>query len=296
MRRFSSRDGVLLILSLIVTFMLLPPSSKLLAETTDSESVAGDFMALSGLDHQIQQMPRWYATLVDQIFVGLEQGGQRVPGKTKRMVRQSFLDALDAESLQGEIRHRLDKDLPEQVANPTLDWLRSDLGRRITDLENRAKSPEAALQQAAFTLQLQIEPPSAERMQLVRRLEDATGGSDHAVDGWETVAVTLGAVMTAGMADGPQRAKDIVREKLAKLRPDVKTLFRQASLRHMLFMYRTLTDEELSRYAEFLESETGKELTRIVNEVLTHVTTGAIERMEALLTDSLARDHQKAGI
>jgi hypothetical protein len=145
-------------------------------------------------------------------------------------------------------------------------------------------------------MQLQIEPPLPERMQLTRRLEEATGSSDHAVEGWEIVAVALGIAMTAGTANGRPDGKDILRERLVKLRPDMKTLLLQASLRHMLFTYRTLTDEELGRYVKFLESETGRTLTRIVNGVVINVASGAIERMETTLTDSLARNRQKAGV
>jgi hypothetical protein len=296
MRRLSAQGGVTLTLSLFVMFLLLLLSLVLLTETASSESIADDFMTLSGLDHQLQQMPRWYAALVDQVFAGIELRGQRVPGKTKRMVRQTFLDALDADVLEEEVRHRLDQELPEQVAKPTVDWLRTDLGRRITALEKEASSPESALQQAAFAMQLQIEPPLPERMQLTRRLEEATGSSDHAVEGWEIVAVALGIAMTAGTANGRPDGKDILRERLVKLRPDMKTLLLQASLRHMLFTYRTLTDEELGRYVKFLESETGRTLTRIVNGVVINVASGAIERMETTLTDSLARNRQKAGV
>jgi hypothetical protein len=198
--------------------------------------------------------------------------------------------------MQEEVRHRLGQELPEQVAKPTVDWLRTDLGRRITALENEASSPETSLQQAAFGMQLQLEPPSPERMQLTRRLEEATGSSDHAVEGWEIVAVALGVAMTAGTPNGRFEGKDILRERLAKLRPDMKTLLLQASLRHMLFTYRTLTDQELGRYVEFLESETGRTLTRIVNGVVINVASGAVERMETTLNDSLTRNRQKAGV
>ena len=287
---------VALIVFLAVTFLSFGFSSVLSAEPAHNESMAADFMALSGLDHQIQQMPRWYATLVDQVFASIELGGQRIPGKTKRIVRQTFLDALDAEGMQGEVRHRLEQELPEQVVKPTVDWLRTDLGRRITALENEASSPESAIQQAAFAMQLQFEPPSPERMQLTRRLEEATGSSDQAVEGWETVAVALGIAMTAGMANPRPDGKDILRERLAKLRPDMKILLLQASLRHMLFTYKTLTDEELRHYVEFLESATGRELARIVNGVVIGVTSSAIDRMETTLTDSVARNRQKAGV
>ncbi|HET9575153.1 MAG TPA: hypothetical protein VFP04_02060 [Nitrospira sp.] len=296
MRQFNTLGRVALILSLAVTFLWLGPGSVLLAETVNNESMAADFMALSGLDNQIRQMPRWYAILVDQVFAGLERGGHRIPGKTKHMVRQTFLDAMDGDVLQKEVRHRLDRELPEDVAKPTVAWLRTDLGRRITALENEATSPESSLQQAAFAMQLQLEPPSPERMQLTRRLEEATGSSDQAVEGWEIVAVALGVAMTAGTPNGRADGKDVLRERLAKLRPDMKTLLLQASLRHMLFTYRTLTDQELGRYVEFLESETGRTLTRIVNGVVIHVASSAVERMEATVTDSLARNRQKTGV
>src|SRR5262249_50244753 len=199
MRWFNTLGRVVLLLSLAVTILSLSLCSDLLAETANNESLAADFMALSGLDHQIQQMPRWYATLLDQVFASIEMGGHRIPGKTKHMVRQTFLNALDANVMREEVRHRLGRELPEQVGKPTVDWLRTDPVRRFTALENEASSPDSAIQQAAFAMQLQIEPPSPERMQLTRRLEEATGSSDQAVEGWETVAVALGIAMAAGM-------------------------------------------------------------------------------------------------
>jgi len=296
MRWFNTLGRAALVLSLAVTILSVSLYSDLSAETASNESLAADFMALSGLDHQIQQMPRWYASFLDQVFANIEMGGHRIPGRMKHMVRQTFLNALDANVMQEEVRRRLGRELPEQVAKPTVDWLRTDLGRRITALENEASSPDSAIQQAAFAMQLQIEPPLPERMQLTRRLEEATGTSDQAVEGWETVAVALGIAMAAGMPNARPDGKDILRERLAKLRPDMKVLLLQASLRHMLFTYRTLTDEQLRHYVEFLESETGRALTRIVNGVVINAASSAIDRMETSLTDSVAKNRQKTGV
>src|SRR5215471_1564487 len=114
MRWFNTLGRAALVLSLAVTILSVSLYSDLLAETASNESLAADFMALSGLDHQIQQMPRWYASFLDQVFANIEMRGQRIPGKTKHMVRQTFLDALDADIMQKEVRHRLGRELPEQ--------------------------------------------------------------------------------------------------------------------------------------------------------------------------------------
>ena len=296
MRPYSKPRRVLLILSLAVAILSIGLPTVLFGETTGTTTLATEFMTLSGLDLQIQQMPKQYMTLVDMFFNGIEQGGHRIPGKMKRMVRQNFQDALKAERLQEEIRHRLDQDLPEQVAKPALDWLHTDLGKKITALETETDSPESVLQQAAFAIQLQNEPPSPARMGLTRRLEAASGASDHAVEGWETVTVALGIVMAANTGLGLPDSKEAVRERLAKMRPTMKNLLLQASLRHILYTYRTLTDDELGRYVEFLESDAGRQVTRIVDGVVMSVSSSAIEQMETTLTDSLASRRRKSGV
>lgn len=284
----------IVVITLLVASISWGPA-RVLAESARPDSLSADLMSLSGLDHHIQQIPRLYTALVDQLLTGIEKKeGKVVPRPIKHAIRQSFLAALEPQGLQQDVRRRLDNVLSAGVAAKAGEWLRSDLGRKITALEKDANSPESAIQQATFLLQLQMEAPSAERMRLVRRLADVNGSSDHAVDVWETITVALVQVMAAAGGVPPPGSPEAIRQKVSTLRPNMKALYQQAVLLQMLFAYRDLPDAELHEYAAFLESDTGRHTVTVVNRALREATVSAITQMEPTLVESLTRDHRKA--
>lgn len=292
--RLSNALGPLIVVVILLVGSFSGGQGRAYAELESGASVPDDFMSLSGLDHHIQQLPRSYMALIDVILTGIEKQGKVVSRPIKLVVRQSFLAALEPHVLQQEVRRRLDNALSSGLVAQAGDWLRSDLGRKITALEKEASSPEASVQQAAFLLQLKMEAPSAERMRLVRRLAEVNGSGDHAVEVWETITVTLVQVMAAAGGDNPPGGTEAIRQKLSTLRPNMKALFQQAALLEMLFAYRALRDAELNEYAAFLESETGRQTFTIVNSALKEAATSAIKNMEPTLVNSLRKDYRKA--
>jgi len=59
----------------------------------------------------------------------------------------------------------------------------------------------------------------------------------------------------------------------------MKGMFEQGRIFQGLFTYRTLTDEELKAYAEFLETPAGRDVTQIINRA---VQGAAIEAIQSI--------------
>lgn len=194
---------------LAISFVLLLGFPPLAISATDEQTV-GEVMELSGLTQQIPRLPNDYMTLVDQLLAGLER--QRYPmSKTLRtQIRQSFKEALTTESFESEIRSRLFENLSQETALATTTWLRSDLGQKVTTAEVSASSEEKSVQFATFFLQLQLERPAPERLQVVRRIEAVTQGSEMATEAWEAIVAAIGRALEGEYRTrNPQNKKNL---------------------------------------------------------------------------------------
>jgi hypothetical protein len=280
-------------LQLALTLVLLT-ALPVPADPAADEAMIGDLMELSGLTQQIQRLPQAYMTFVDQLFLGLERQRQPVPRSLQRHIRQSFTHALTPERLEQDIRSRLVRGLPQDVTLATLTWLQSDLGKKITVVELDVGSAEKPIELATFVLQLQLEPPSPERLQLVRRVEEVIQGSELATEAWETVVLAIAPAIEAEFAKKQQEGGEKFQEQLASVRSNLKSLFQQGRLLEVLFTYRTLTDEELNRYVEFLEGPPGRDVTKVVNGALQGAAISAIKNMQPSLLKSVKPERDTA--
>jgi hypothetical protein len=280
-------------LQLALTLVLLT-TLPVAAEPAADESMIGELMELSGLTQQIPRLPQAYMTFVDQLFVGLERQRHPVPKSLQRHIRQSFVHALTPERLEPEIRSRLVHGLPQDTTLATLTWLQSDLGKKVTAAELNAGSAEKSIELATFVLQLQLERPAPERLQLVRRVEEITQGSELATEAWEAVVVAVARAVEADLATKDPQRSEKLQEHLASVRASMKGMFQQGRLIEVLFTYRTLTDEELKRYVEFLEAPTGRDVTKVVNGALQGAAITAIQNMQPSRLKSVKPEGDKA--
>lgn len=257
------------------------------AISASDEQTVGELMELSGLTQQIPHLPNHYMTLVDQLLVGLERQRHPVSKTLRSQIRQSFAESLTPENFASEIRSRLIENLSEDAALATTSWLRSDLGRKITTAEVNASSAEQSVQFATFFLQLQLERPAPERLQVVRRIEAITQGSEMATEAWEAIVAAIGRALEGEYrAKNPQN-KTNLEEYLASMRGSVKGMFEQGRLFQGLFTYRAVTDEELKEYAEFLETPTGRDVTHTINRAVQGAAIDAIHNIKPSRTKSL---------
>lgn len=254
-----------------------------LAVSASDEQIVGELMELSGLSQQIPRLPNEYLTLVDQLLVGLERQRHTMPKNLRRQIRQSFVDALTPEHLESKIRSRLLDGLSQDTILTTVSWLRSDLGKKITTAELNASSAEKSVQLTTFLLQLQLERPAPERLQLVRRIEEIIQGSEMATEAWEAIVAAVARALEGENRTRNLQNKEILEEHMASMRGSVKTMFQQGRIFEVLFTYRTLTDEELKQYAEFLETPVGRDITKIMNRAVHGVAIDAIQNIQPAL-------------
>jgi hypothetical protein len=278
---------------LVFSAVLLLGVPSFAALVSDGETVE-ELMELSGLTQQIPRLPTEYMTFVDQLLAALERQRHPVPSKLRRQIRQSFVDALTPERLESEIRARLLDGLSQDTTLATVSWLRADVGKRIIAAELNASSPEKSVQFATFLLQLQVERPAPERLQLIRRIEQITQGSEMATEAWEAVVSAVARALEAEYRTKNLKGKEQLQEYLASIRGSVKDMFQQARIVQALFTYRLLTDEDLQQYAEFLETPAGRDVTQTINRAVQGAAIGAIQNVQPALLQSPRSPDERA--
>lgn len=262
-----------------------------LAVSASEDQIVGELMELSGLKQQIPHLPNEYMSIVDQLLVGLERKRHPVPKSVRRHIRQSFVDALAPEYLESEIRSRLLDGLSQDTTVAAVNWLRSDVGKKITAAELNLRSAETPLQLATFLLQLRLERPAPERLQLARRIEEINQGSEMATEAWEAIATSVARALDCGC--GTNNLQNL-EESLTSMRGSLKGMFHQGRIFEILFTYRTLTDEELKQYAEFLETPAGRDVTQIMNRAVQGTAVDAIRNIQPSLRKNLQSPNDEA--
>jgi Uncharacterized protein conserved in bacteria (DUF2059) len=248
------------------------------ALSLSDEQALGELIELSGLKQQIPHLPNEYMSIVDQLLAGLEQKRHAVPKSVRGAIRQSFVEALTPEYLESEIRSRLLGGLSEDTTAATVNWLRSDVGKKITAAELNLRAADTPVQLATFLIEFQLERPAPERLQLARRIEEINQGSEMATEAWEVVSTAVARALDCECGTNNLQKLE---ESLAFMRGSMKGMFHQGRIFEVLFTYRTLTDEELKQYAEFLETPAGKDVTQIMNRAVQGAAIDAIQKIQA---------------
>ena len=245
------------------------------------EQLVDELIDLSGLKQQIPRLPNEYMTLVDQVLTGLDRRNP-MPNNLRRELRQSFVDALSPERFEPQIRSRLLHTLSQDTSIATVNWLRSDLGKKITAAEVNVGSPDRSVQLATFMLRLQLERPTPERLHLVRRIQEITQGSEMATNAWEAIIGAIARALEGGLRGNKFQSKEKLEQFMASIRGSIKGMFEQGQIFEALFTYQTVTDEELKQYAEFLETPAGSEVTKSINSAVQGVAIDAIQNIRPL--------------
>jgi len=239
---------------LALTFLLVLGIPNIAVSGPDGQ-IVDELIELSGLKQQIPRLPNEYMTLVDQVLAGLDRH-YPMPKNLRRDLRQNFVDALAPDSFEAQVRSRLLDGLSQGTTVATVNWLRSEVGKKITAAEVNVGSAERSVQLATFMMRLQLERPTPERLQLIRRIEEITQGGEMATEAWEAIIGAIARALQGG--DKNLQGKEKLEEFLSSIRGSIKGMFQQGQIFEALFIYQALTDEELKQYAEFLERRQGE--------------------------------------
>lgn len=231
------------------------------AAAPNKETLAKELMKLSGLGQQIRQIPR-------QVLAGFDRDGKKLSPQRYTALRRVLSQAYNAQTLEQHVYKRVHGELTSELATKALGWLRTDLARKITKLEERASTPQAIQQMQGFAKKLESSPPSQQRLGLARRIDLATDATELMLDITESSTFGLAMALDATLPPDQRQGEARLRVQMERQRPILREAYQQLSMVNTLFTYQSLSDAELERYVDFLESEVGTQYTTLANTAL----------------------------
>jgi|GEM_PF-1044993 len=217
----------------------------------DIKSSVREVYEVSGMATVVKEVSHHYLS-------GLAQIRDRLPPELYSALRQAGLEAYDWKRLETIILSGLEETFDAGLVQEVMGWLKSPLGRKITALENESSTPDAMRKLESYAKQLQKNPPSKSRLELEERLETAVRASEQCAEVF--LLSFLGAAMgqSALQPHEERPGTDQMRKWLAEQHPRILQNCREFQRLLFLFTYQSLSDDEISRYVAFAESESGR--------------------------------------
>lgn len=165
--------------------------------------------------------------------------------------------AYSADRLRQLIAAEIGKSLSLEDEKVVLAWLDSDIGRRMTALEEARDAAKGDAETRMREAAKYLESAPKERRELAQRISSALNAGESAVD--QMVALTTAMVYGMSLADPriDESAVRKVKESLEAQRPKAAPVFLQLATAMHASTYREVPVADLTRYVEFMESPEG---------------------------------------
>lgn len=212
-----------------------------------------ELMHKSGLWRQIEQIePLLQASLVQEL-------GNRSKEEEAELwpLRMAMAKAYAADNLRAEVKSQLSQSLGQRDVDNVLAWLSTDLGQRLTALEEKSGevSEYSQRQENAERVLQSLQP---QRIQLIRRFTKAIriGEASASMAINTTVGITHGASLVSPhmKASEVKELKRMLGEHKAKL----TQMYEEQSVMQFATIYRSVSDDDLKKYIAFAESAAGR--------------------------------------
>ena len=185
-----------------------------------------------------------------------------------------------ADRLYEVAEHAFRSNTSRSQLSAALVWLRSPLARRKGVLGTGASRET----RESFRAAIMEKPPSRARLELVQRLDVASGTSEAAVE--------IQAAMMGSLLEGLKTPSSAAEMVVEQARPQFAAKARARIQMSLLYTYKDVSDEELAENLLYLESENGRWLSHVVLKSLFAAMEDAVRRTGATIAIEL-RERQK---
>ena len=264
--------------SLCVLFALLVISLPVSANIGAVESLAIDVAQKSGMVDMIASYPEQISAHIHQ-----NTSAKRSPMDQSRAI-DMLLKAYNSLDTNDLLVRYIQEHVSPQALHAINDWFESDLGTRFSAAEKAVSTVQGQLGERDYLAGLKKHGPTAERVRLIRQFESAAALRDINMD---MIALMMKSEMAAmnRLLPAEKRKTDTelsaqLEKELGDIPPVMSAMLKQQMLDISEYTYRDFTDDELTDYIRFLESDAGKVLVGLYRQAPEFVFDKVIEKME----------------
>lgn len=256
----------------------LPPA---IAKTGPTK--VDDLLELSGTRAQL-------AGLVRNLAAEIRPAPGKMSAKDDAAVDRVLARTLRHETVYALVRDAFLPQVDRTNLEATAAWLRTPLARKIVALEIASSEPGVQQRVVEYAAALKANPPTERRVELIQRLDWATGSTEISADLIAAVArgITM-AVSAAGPAEQRLRPGQI-EDRVAQVRSRVNNGLREVQTASTMYAYRGLTDDELAAYVLFSGSEAGRWYNAAIRKAMGSALSRAVEQTASELVRTVPLD------
>lgn len=244
---YQIRHGVVILLTSDGKLQSVPRSYVVLDALADQEAMVTEAIELLGLRRLTDEV----ASSARQAAAGFDDGS-----RTSEMLVDAMSEGFASERIYRVAEETFRERASGMPLGAALVWLRSPFARRMEQAESNVS--RGSLE--GYLAELESAPPSGERVELLLRLDRASGTSEAAV---EMQAAMMKALLQ-GLYPSGSGGEHAIDQAVEQARPKLARKTRNRIQVSLHFMYRDVSDDELGRYLAYLESENGEWLSRVL--------------------------------
>lgn len=255
---------------LLLLALLAAAGAPAFAQEAPARNVE-ELMRKSGIWKQVAQVE-------PALLAGLAQGWNEAAGARGIEDSQAGLARLKAAArraygadiLRAEMQRQLAESLDKADEEKALAWLETDLGRRLTKLEEDAgegAEPNARMREAR---EYAAAAP-ASRVALAERFAQALRSGEAGAS--MMIGISMGVVSGVVIATTPQDTSAVaaVRRRFESQRPQLEAAMLKIAVDQFVFTYREVPEADLERYVEFAQSPSGRRYHDATREAMDKV-------------------------
>ena len=236
-----------------IVFFVLPVATM---AQDNKEALIQDLYGKSGLEKQVGQLPMVIQVGFDQA-VAMDDRLKVIPrsviGEMRAYIETVFAPEKIKRIILGECRKKLSIDDLKKV----IEWLDSPIGRKFTQLEEVASTPEKYTEMQQFALKLQESPPLPERVKIIQLLDSAVKATETSVELAMNTQLAVTIAIVASLPKEQQPTYDNLVAAIEQTRPQIEDAMRIQTIVSLLFTYSSVAHAELDRYIAFASSPAG---------------------------------------
>jgi hypothetical protein len=231
---------------------------------SSSESLVQELFLKSGLDHLIEQIQDLFVSGIDKAIES-DPRLKGLPRHARQGILKAAADAFAAPKTRAVMLKSVAGKLDAAEIKALLEWLESPIGKKCTDLEKESITPERMKTKAAFLQGLQKNPPPVSRLKLIFDLERATNATATAVQMYISTHLAVATAMSLSLSQENRKPLDQIQKELDDQRAEIEKSMQEQTLVGMLFTYHPISDAELRKYVEFVESPVGNKYCQVTS-------------------------------
>jgi len=207
---------------------------------------------------------------------GLKQRAQ-VPPMVADTIAYVVQNSFRPDEIKRKIASNLGASLSGEQLTKVHDWYQKPVAKKIARAEVAASAPAIWPQIRKKAAELNKLNAGTDREARFDRFDRAARATESAVD--TAIALQLGLSSAMAAVRGEPANPEETRKQLEAQRPALQGVVGKQVYDSYLYTYQKITPKEMEMYLEFLESDAGRQFTKVVAESIQQAVTEPIENI-----------------